>query len=283
MLFVLVYAIIVTMITRDPTPTQPTLETLLCNAYEELQFRTSPTYQEVRYSGVPSKCAANESLFAKAIYENSQLDGYITITSDTSALTMAKNGHHELWTISGPGGGMVDNRDALGYVQNVLQTSIMRPEFAYMNRIDIDDELMLRALQDTINEHAEPTEHIRSYTHSILVGTPDGDVVEDEGVTLGTVTANGETFHFATLDFPYHIDPSYTVTRRNKIHVLGAQPGIEITITCRVELHPGKPAEYSAYFHNPATGELQIVGIPGGEAAAAELLSKGIQDYLDSL
>lgn len=283
LLFTINHAIILLMITRDPSPAQSSFETLLLDAYEELQFRAMPAYQEVRYARVPSKCDSSESLFTKVIYENSQLDGYITIASDTTALTLAKEGPHELWTISGPGGGMVDNRDALGYVQNVLQTSIMRPEFSYMNRIEIDDETMLRALQDTINEHAEPVERIRSYTHSILVGTPDGDVVEDEGITIGTVTASGETFHFATIDFPYRIDPPSTVARHNKAHVLSASQGQEIPITCRVEFHPGRPAEYSAYFHNPATGELQTVGIPGGEDAAAELLSNGIRDYLNSL
>jgi hypothetical protein len=271
------------MIIREPTPTEPGLEAKLVNSIDELRFRTDPSYQEVRYRSVPSKCAKDEFLSAKATYEHGQLDGYITLTSGASTLTFTKQADQEIWTISGLGGGLVDSRDVLAYVQNVLQTSVLRPEFAYMNRIDVNDKLMLRALEDTIGEHARPTEKILSYTHSILVGTPDGGVAEDEGVTLGTVTKDDETFYFATVVFPCVTDPSYTMPRHNGVDVIHATPGSRIPITVRVELHPGRPAEYSAYYHNPDTGELQVVGIPGGEAAAAELLTAGIRDFLDSL
>lgn len=274
----------------EPTPEQLSLTDRIRNAYEDLTFLTAPSYEEIYFKNVDlGDKLGSTSLHAKLIMEAGQLDGHVSVTSEDRVDTFTKMGSHDQWLHSGMGGHMLSNFGMLGYIQNLVGTSIQDPAFHYLDNNNgdhgdhLDDGTMLRGTSDSIAAKSQAHEHLRGYVHSITRITSGGELLEYEGVTVGKVDAEADdgsvdTFWFACLDIPLNADPEYIQYKKNQHAAI--MPGKEMDITCRVEVHENSPARYSAFVHDPDTGLLTEVGVPNAEEAIRPLLEQAIDDYL---
>jgi hypothetical protein len=277
----------------DPKPEKLSIADHVRNAYDELTFRTTPSYEELRYKKIDVPDGDQSTMHAKLIIEDGQLEGHITISGQTSTETFVKMDNQDFWVHSGNGAHILPNQTLLGYVQNVLGTPVSDPAFNYLapagsSEQAMDDDVMVRAFHDTIAAKSAPDEYIKTYVHEKLIVTPGGEIISHEGVSIGLVanlTPEGETdaFWFACLDIEHSHEPEYVEYSIGEQRDVATMPGKEVTITCRVEVRDGKPPVYCAYVHNPETGLMQDVGIPDGEQSVGPLLEQAIEEYLQSI
>lgn len=277
-------------ISHNQFPEHVTMTDKLRNAYEDLTFLTSPSYEEVRFKDVPINDGLESAMKVKLIKEDGQLAGHIVVANGFGAETFTKMDNHDQWMHTGSKSDMLSSYDMLGYVQNLLGTPITEASFNYLNgdsRV-LDDDTMLRGTVDTLAAKSEAAEYIHAYTHERIDITSGGELIPQEGVTLGQVVATSpdgspDTFWFATLDMQHNIQPEYVQYGQAEATDYGIMPGSEVTITCRVEVRENADPTYCAYVHDQETGLLKEIGVPNGEQVMRPLIEEAINDYLNTL